>query len=115
MDVVEWMRVDPFIFYIVYFKDAVLGDTVYTCISLELLSKAMGREKVGYNSGWIGERSLPMTLHSGYCSAIECQSGLQWKIEGIIPNSMAQIPVPVPKSSACSRLASFRGARCNLP
>ena len=47
--------------------------------------------------GWMGDRSVPRTEQSGYCSA----------------NSMAQIPVPVPKSRAL--LGLLRGARWDFP
>ena len=48
-----------------------------------------------YHDGWTGDRSVPTILAFGYRSAI----------------SMAQIPVPVPRSSIRWGLNS--GARCN--
>jgi hypothetical protein len=52
----------------------------------------------GIKDGWIGLRSMPITCDSGCSSA----------------KSMAQIPVPVPRSRALS-ISFEMGARYNLP
>jgi len=70
------------------------------------------REDIVYKSGWIGLRSVPRTAVSGCSWARRCQIMLVWK-EVDVPNSMAQIPVPVARSR--TRWGFEIGARFNLP
>jgi hypothetical protein len=109
VDVGEGVRVDPLVFRIVNFEREIGWDA--SCVrSLPKEDRKRGRRE--YNSGWIGLRSLPMTCALGYVSAGDGQQLLILEL-GMVPNSMAQIPVPVPKSSTFLRVSTFKGARCN--
>lgn len=43
----------------------------------------------------MGLRSVPMTVDCGYSFAIDIQQGHACSLHGLLPNSTAQIPVPV--------------------
>lgn len=67
-----------------------------------------------YNSGWIGLMSVPSTSAWGFCSAAKCEKPrVDLFIQRDLPYSIAQMPVPVPKSS--TRVGWSIGASANLP
>ncbi len=82
MDVVELLFVEPVVFGVVYLEMAIGRDAI---LDLSKISRR-GREERNWRTdriGWMGLKSVPKTFASGNSSA----------------NSIAQIPVPVPKSS----------------
>jgi hypothetical protein len=46
----------------------------------------------------MGLRSVPMTVDCGYSFAIDLQLLHAYSLHGLLPNSMAQMPVPVAMS-----------------
>lgn len=102
MDIVERVgSVEPIAFYIINLEADILRNPDHpSAIKGQGSLGTRCRSYVGassYQVGWMGDKSVPVTIAFGNRSAI----------------SMAQRPVPVPMSRI--RLGFSRGARCNSP
>jgi hypothetical protein len=82
VDVVEFLFVEPVVFGVVYLETAVARDTILFLSNISQRGREV-RNWTTNKTGWMGLKSVPKTFASGNSSA----------------NSIAQIPVPVPKSS----------------
>ena len=73
VDVGEGGGVEPVIFGVFDFEDAVWGDAgCFVSDMLRGLGKWNRAGERAYKSGWMGLRSIPVTMASGYSCALRC-------------------------------------------